>query len=152
MNAFLRRMMPLIFAAVVLGGTTSPQVARSDDKKESKKKASKFKAPKLPDGYGMVTWDVKAIEDRYTIIRCEINNKRQISFLLELKEDSDQVIGSGTFDLYDKDGVKVLSRGFSFTPNMGKKGDRVRATMNGTIGAVDRDEWVKAVKLKVVLK
>ena len=130
----------------------APPMSGADDKKDdAKKEKTKFVPPKLPDGYGNPKWDVSALAERYTIVKCEINEKKQISFLLELKEN-EALISGGTIDLYDKDGVKVLSKSFGFEPNMGKKGDRLRATTAGTLGAVDRDEWAKSVTLKVVLK
>jgi len=155
MNFLNRRMLPVVsIAAIVLGALALPPAARSDDQNESakKKNASKFTPPKLPDGYGTPKWDVADLEKQFVIIKCEINDMKQISFLLELKSDAIQPLPIVYMNMTDKDDVKLDRKSIFISPNTGKKGDRVRATQAGPIIPLDKDNYAKTATLKFVLE
>ena len=125
--------------------------ASAADVPKAEKKDDKFKPPKLPESYGKPEWDVKGIEERVKIIRCEVEQtKKLISFVVELKEDEPKSFG-GVMTLYDKDGIKVDTYTFGVDPPGGKKGDKVRLTVGSALSGSMQDSFSKSAKVKFTM-
>jgi hypothetical protein len=118
---------------------------KKDDKKEEKKK---LELPKLPEG-SKAKWDFEAVEEKFTIVKGNVNKEGSVSFLLELKEDMTQTPNYKVVFI-DDEKVKFDSTTAYCDPRSGKKGDRVRLTLIGFSPDTKKDVWINAVKVQFV--
>ncbi len=137
-----------ITSAVLFSIGTSPTAFADDDKKSDKKDdKKKLEMPKLPEG-SKPKWDFESVEEKFTIIKGNIDDDECFYLLLELKEDMASTSNYSVI-FTDSEGIK-FAKGTAFCmPAKGKKGDRIRLTcVNYSLKI--KDTWVKAVKVQIV--
>ena len=121
---------------------------------EPKAVAKKFEKPKLPPGFDKPAWDVSALEEKFTIVKCEWNQKtNQIIFQFTLKEDYNSTAPFCRMGFCNAAGIETTWCAINFDPLRGtklsgKKGETLDAVAHTTLSAIEKEMWEKTDTIK----
>lgn len=134
----------LLLGIALVAGSGALSVRAADAPAEKKEES---KVPQIAGANP--AWDLKSVEEKFTVIKAGIADNGAVYFLLELKEDMKST-PPYRVEFIDAEGVKYLTTAARCDPNTGKKEDRVRLVFHGYFPATDKAVWAKAVTVKVI--